>query len=214
MGNNDLIYLGVAAGIVFLFKDQILGLVDEFKDKIDEISDKKNTTDGIDEDAKTENQTASEELSPKVKAIDYYAGKIAGSISRIAEENIYSATQLKEHIITHHISDVEKLARMVNYKTEVLGETNYIPLKQYGKIILDVTKMLLIKIKKVDRLALETISGIGAGATNFRPNIDPVVIANIYKHLSNMFSAAPKIETITTTPEIKESNFVKRLTVI
>ena len=149
--------------------------------------------DGI-PDTRSPNTIASGTLSSPLKAVNYYAGKIAGMIASMASRNIYDATQIKEYLIDRRVAEVEHIAQLVNYKIVQIDYTNIVALRELARLALDVSKELRIEFTVDDALALEVLGNVGRGYSALPPSSrNEMVLGNVSRYILDRFNGAPAI---------------------
>ena len=200
MGSSSLLLIAVVVGGGIIFKDQIIAFLEEQGIDLGDITGKKEEeeTEEVVDDGLTPNQRLIEGYSQKVIAVDFYAGKIATAITRMSANNIFDATRIKEEIVDKFIHDVEKLAQLQGYKTEDVPATGA-GIKIFAGVVLKTVNNLRIGMKQKDRVAVEMVAGIGAGAGS--PPLTQQVIVNMYAYLAETFNNSPTL----TDPSIKEA---------
>ena len=162
---------------------------------------------------RTDNTVADTSLPKSLKAVNFYAGKVAGLITVMAEHNIFSATQIKKYLLDKHIAQIEFIAQSVDFQTGNIDYANVIVMREIAKVCIDVSKELHIQYKISETVALEVIAGLGRGFANLPPTQNQgIVVENVLRFLSNRFNGAPEIKfTGESSGSSSNSNFAMAL---
>lgn len=165
MKTTDLLLLGAAGLGVYLFKDQIMAAVDELKGGLG--------GDGgagaaepmpVEPDEGTGAEVDSE-LSSRTITIDYYAGRVAQSVTKVSNRNIYNWQEIKNVIVEKYIADVTAIAEANKWEKKAIDENNMTSMRAYARLVLKVAQNMNITLKPEEKKALEEVGGIGVTPT-------------------------------------------------
>lgn len=187
---GSLLPIALVLGGLFLFKDQIMEVLNDVKGDLNLGGSEESLTDPN----TTHNQNLQNGQSDKTVAIDYYAGKIAVATTRMAADNIYDATRIKEEIINSFILDVQRLAQIQQYRTdEPIMPGNVFALRLFALIVLKTVNVLRIRLTQKNLVTIQVLSGNPAGYTQMNPPLDNAIISNMYLYLAELFNNAPPL---------------------
>jgi hypothetical protein len=212
--NNDTLMIGalVIGGAVILFKPDLLdpvftalGMENVFTKTtpivgIDEPTT--NTDSGLDLDATdTPNLNPDQTETANLKAINFYAGKAAGCLSRMAKVNIYSATQIKIQIVQSHIQDLQDISKLQGWKIAPVKATDAEVMTKIGKMLLNTALELNMQLVASDFASLQTLSAYQVGSTTPLPLNTQSAIFSTFNYVATKFNGAPE----TKQPDITKT---------
>lgn len=150
----------LAAGIgAYMFKDDIMAFIDEMKGGIGAGAEEPMP---VEPDGGTgEGEGADPELSSRTIVIDYYAGRVAQSVTKVATRNIYNWQEIKNVIIEKYIADVTAIAEANKWEQKPIDENNMGSMSSYARLVLKVADSMKIDLKPTERKALTDVAGTG-----------------------------------------------------
>jgi hypothetical protein len=108
-----------------------------------------------------EEEGADAELSSRTIVIDYYAGRVAQSVTNVSTRNIYNWQEIKNVIIEKYIADVTAIAEYNKFEKKAIDENNMGSMSSYARLVLKVADSMKIDIKPTERKALMDVAGTG-----------------------------------------------------
>jgi hypothetical protein len=212
--SSDTLMIGalVIGGAVVLFKPDLLdpvfnalGMANVFTQTSTPAEDQPTTggTDsGLDLDATdTPNLNPDQSETANLKAINFYAGKAAGCLSRMAKVNIYSATQIKLQIVQSHIQDLQDISRLQGWKIAPVKATDAELMVRIGKMLLNTALELNMQLVASDFASLQTLSNFVVGSTTALPLNTQSAIFSTFNYVATKFNGAPE----TKQPDITKT---------
>ena len=192
-----LVLIGGVIAIGFLFKDQIMEMIESggagAEEPIEEepaaTPPAKTPAGGEAEDDLGDEPGDNPEMSKKTVAIDYYAGKVANSVATSADDNVYAKEKIKEVVIDKFVDDVENLAESSGYKVGNITESNPAAFRLYCKLVLKVSSSMRIRLKSREKRALEAVAGVSFGG--FPRDRPTIIIVNGIIHVPVTSNSIP-----------------------
>lgn len=141
----------------YLFKDQIFAAFDELKGGLGggTVSEEEVPVE------EGEGAEVDSELSSRTIVIDYYAGRVAQSVTKVSNRNIYNWQEIKNVIVEKYIADVTAIAEANKWEKKQIDENNLISMKAYARLVLKVAQNMNITIRPEEKKALEEVGGVG-----------------------------------------------------
>ena len=189
----------VVGGIVLVMNPSILDSVTSFltpKGGGDSSSGSDSGGDGSDtlnlDATDTPNLNPDQTETTNLKAINFYAGKAAGCLSRMAKINIYSATQIKLQLAQNHIQDLQDIARLQGWKIAPVPATSAELMTKIGKMLLNTALELNMQLVASDFASLQTLANFQVGSTTPLPLNTQSAIFSTFNYVATKFNGAPE----------------------
>ena len=164
MKTTDLLVLGGAAVGLYLFKDQIMEFVNELKGGMSGGAPEPAPLPVEPDGGTGAGGTGTEvdpELSSRTLTIDYYAGRVAQSVTKVSNRNIYNWQEIKNVIIEKYIADVTAIAETNKWEKKPIDENNMASMRAYARLVLKVAQQMNITLNPTEKKALEEVAGVG-----------------------------------------------------
>lgn len=196
----DMLLIGGVLVGGFLFKDQIFAAFDELKGGLGGGAGGAAEPMPVEPDGGTgEEPEVDSELSSRTIVIDYYAGRVAQSVTKVSNRNIYNWQEIKNVIVEKYIADVTAIAEANKWEKKQIDENNLTSMKAYARLVLKVAQNMNITLRPEEKKALEEVGGVGV--TPAIPK-SPQERGHYYQYTYQIINVPPPVVVSTINPVI------------
>ena len=198
MKTTDLLLVGGLAVGAYLFKDQIMEFVNEIKGGVGGGAAEPMPVEPDGGTGGAEPEVDSE-LSSRTITIDYYAGRVAQSVTKVSARNIYNWQEIKNVIVEKYIADVTAIAEANKWEKKAIDENNMTSMRAYARLVLKVAASMNITLNPEEKKALEEVAGVGVMPTIPK---SPQQHRHYVHHTYQIINVPPPVVVTTVNPVV------------